>query len=223
MMSNLEPEQILEFDFTPGIEIGFLPQEPSWGTTSLMLMGFLPKQGTSFLPYDPEDLGVKGSTPPEVISPPPGGSSPAPPTPPSSPPGSVRPHAPYVKLVKRISPKAYLKHGIRVELYLDAAADVEAHVEAKFKLMHQRKPKERDISKSAARKLAAGFYEITLKPNGTAKAVLSKHNAVSADAVVRIVYEDKTEKTLKQAFRIARPPAKGGKAVKGKGRHSTMK
>src|ERR1700722_11004365 len=66
-MGDIVPEEILKFDFTPGIEIGFLPQQATWGTTSLMKMGFLPKQGTSFLPYSPQAVVVKGESPPVVV------------------------------------------------------------------------------------------------------------------------------------------------------------
>lgn len=217
MMSNVEPEEILELDFTPGIDIGFVPQEPSWGTASLMKMGFLPKQGTSFLPYDPEDLGVKGETPPEAISPPsPGKAGSTPPgTPPSTLPGTVRAHKPSLAAVSRISPKSYLKHGIRCRLYLDAAAEVNAHVEAKYRLAG-RKAKEREISKTASRKLAAGFYEITLKPDAAAKVALAQHKTLKAEVIVKIAYDDRTTTKLEHRFRIAMPPTKHEQAAKAK-------
>ena len=211
--ANVEPEVILKFDFTPGIEIGFLPQEPEWGTVSLMEMGFLPKQGTSFLPYAPSDLLVKGASPVEV--PPESHEIPGPPSGPSAPgatsglppgpPGVVRPHHPSVALVSRIAPAHYLKSGLELVLYLDAAAEAGAHVESKFGMVPAR-AREHVISKRVSRKLAPGHYKVTLAANPTAKAALRRHGRLAADAMVSVAYEDRTLTKLTRAFEIAPAP-----------------
>jgi hypothetical protein len=226
--ANVEPEVILKFDFTPGIEIGFLPQQPEWGTVSLMDMGFLPVQGTSFLPYAPADLAVTGASPVEV---PPGESHqqeiPASPSSPGAPgarpglapgaspglppgpPGVVRPHRPSVAAVSRISPARYLKSGIELVLYLDAAGAADAHVQSRFGMVPA-SAREHVISKRVSRKLAPGHYKITLAANPAGKAALRRHRRLAAEAMVSIAYDDKTQAKLTHGFEIAPAPLSAG-------------
>lgn len=245
-MGDLGPEPILRFEFTPGIEIGFLPQQAQWGARSLMKMGFLPKQGTSFLPYNLEMLEVIGESPPRTAptkaeeepvptpSPPAGAApvataptaSPAttstppatttttttPPatTPPATTPpvlvapvsGLIRPHNPQLSLVSRISPRAYLKSGIAVRLYLDGPGHVSARVTSNFK-MGAGKAKEHTISKTASRNLASGHYEITLRPDSAAKLALQRHRSLEAEVILSFLYSDKTSGEVKKSFMIA--------------------
>jgi hypothetical protein len=212
----LEPEMILKFGFTPSINMGYIPQQTTWGTTSLLKIGFLPKLAATWLPYDPADLAVKGASPVVTVSPPssPGqgqsgttGTLTTPNT--STPPvvsGLVRPHTPKISAPHRISPAAFAKKGVKVDLLLDQEATVTVTIVATYRSGHAAKAKTHTISDVTTRKLAAGARHLTLLESAAGKRALAALGHLRAKVEVTFTYADKTTLTLARDLEIAPAP-----------------
>jgi len=54
-MSLQTPEPFLTVAFGTPVDIGLLPAEPTDAPVDLLEVGWQPKLGTTFLPYDPDD------------------------------------------------------------------------------------------------------------------------------------------------------------------------
>jgi hypothetical protein len=225
----LEPTVIMKFGFTPSINIGYIPQQITWGVTPILKIGFLPKLETTWLPYDPDDIVVTGGTPAVTISPP--SSSAAaqsgtigvlspdtaittattnviPATPVVS--GLVRPHTPKLTGPTRISPSAFAKKGLTIDLFLDQEAAVTASVVASYKTDGKGKAKPHTVSRVTTDKLGVGARTLILHATKAGEAEFAKLGRVSTKVEVTFAYADKTKITLTHALTIAAgsPPLK---------------
>ncbi|HEX3788526.1 MAG TPA: hypothetical protein VHW44_11745 [Pseudonocardiaceae bacterium] len=60
MSGVTEPTQFLTVAFGTPIDIGFLPEDPGQPIQDKLTIGWQPKLGTSYLPYDPAAEQVGG-------------------------------------------------------------------------------------------------------------------------------------------------------------------
>ncbi|MEU4668226.1 hypothetical protein AB0F91_09695 [Amycolatopsis sp. NPDC023774] len=60
-MSVAEPTRFLTVDFSTPVDIGFLPQHAETPAVPPLTIGWAPRLGTTYLPFDPADETVPGS------------------------------------------------------------------------------------------------------------------------------------------------------------------
>ncbi|MEV4597782.1 hypothetical protein AB0K15_10290 [Amycolatopsis sp. NPDC049253] len=61
-MSVAEPTRFLTVDFSTPVDIGFLPQHAETPAVPPLTIGWAPRLGTTYLPFDPADETVPGRT-----------------------------------------------------------------------------------------------------------------------------------------------------------------